>query len=103
MLGAQLVGRNRWGSEVSVPAPEEPGLWLTLTLIALVSFGIGLACSGIRWRQLTINPWLLARESVSNAAAHSKMRFWVVWTVFCVAIVLVIAAAFDALYWLVRG
>lgn len=74
--------------------PDDPSLWLTLLLIALGLFAIGIALSGVRWQQLSINPWLSARAAVAAAIERGEARFWMVWVIFSSAVVLAVAAAF---------
>jgi hypothetical protein len=74
--------------------PDDPGLWLTLLLIALGLFAIGIALSGVRWQQLSINPWLSARAAIAAAIERGETRFWMVWAIFSTAVVLAITATF---------
>lgn len=79
---------------VTVLAPENADTWLSFVGLALLVSFLGMAISGVRWSELSPNPWSWYRNAVIAAAEHGSLRFWLTWLLFSASIILGIIGLF---------
>ena len=76
---------------VNVPVPADIELAYAFILLAAIAFASGVILSGVPRDRLSLNPVACFRAVVHSATRRGQSVFWIVWVLFSLAAILLVA------------